>query len=169
MCPTYDTHFAVVCAPNGQHQAGVFVYSLYFYGLLIASRPRTDQYLIAFRRAVKPGSVVLDIGTGTGIMALIACQLGARKVYAIEPADVIEVARETAELNGFLDRICFIQDLSTHITLPERADVIVSDLHSVLPMHETSLASLIDARKRHLAPNGVMIPLRENLWAAVVS
>ena len=145
------------------------MYTLYEHGSVIASTVRTHASREALRRAVKPGSVVLDIGTGTGILAFFACQSGARKVYAIEASDVIEVARETAELNGLADRIEFIQDLSTQVTLPEQVDVIVSDLHSVLPMHETSIASIIDARRRFLAPNGNIIPLYENLWAAVVS
>ena len=58
-------------------------------------------------RAVTDGSVVLDIGTGTGIFAMLACRYGARKVYAIDPNGAIEVAREIARDNGFDDRIEF--------------------------------------------------------------
>ncbi|HKR23383.1 MAG TPA: hypothetical protein VJS17_12345, partial [Pyrinomonadaceae bacterium] len=70
--------------------------------------------------------------------------------------------------HGYSDRIEFIQDLSTNVTLPERADVIVSDLHGVLPLHRQHLPSIIDARSRLLAPGGVLIPPRDTLWAAVV-
>ena len=52
--------------------------------------------------------------------------------------------------------------------LPERADVIVSDLHGALPLYRQHLPSIVDARKRLLAPGGVLIPERETLWGAIV-
>ena len=145
------------------------MYSVANYGSMIADRVRMDAYVRALRQSVKPGSVVLDIGTGTGICALLACQLGARRVYAVEPSDAIQVAREIATANGYADRIEFIQDLSTNITLPERADVIVSDLRGVLPFLGSHFASIADARRRHLASGGALIPQRDTLWAAIVT
>jgi protein arginine N-methyltransferase 1 len=145
-----------------------FVYSLGGYGEMIADRGRTEAYREALRQTVKPGSVVLDIGTGTGMMAMMACQFGARRVYAIEPGDVIEVARELAAANGFADRIEFIQGVSTEVTLPERADVIVSDLRGVMPLFQHIIPSMVDARRRFLTPGGVLIPRRDTLWASVL-
>jgi protein arginine N-methyltransferase 1 len=142
------------------------VYSLRAFGAMIADRVRMDAYTLALRRAVKPGSVVVDIGTGTGIFALLACRFGARRVFAIEPDDVIQVARELATANGFADRIEFIQDHSTRVTLPERADVVIADVRGGLP--GLQVPTLIDARRRLLAPGGTLIPQRDTLWAAVV-
>lgn len=99
---------------------------------------------------------------------MLACKLGARRVYAVEPNDVIQLAREAAVANGFDDRIEFFQNLSTDITLPERADVIIFDLRGVLPWYQQHIPSIVDARKRFLAPGGVLIPHRDVLWAAVV-
>jgi protein arginine N-methyltransferase 1 len=144
------------------------VYRIYDYGSMIADRVRTDAYAQALRQVVTPESVVLDIGTGTGIWALLACQFGARQVYAIESTDAIQVAREIAAANGYAERIEFIQDMSTRVTLPEQADVIVSDMHGVLPLCEQNLPSLIDARRRLLVPGGTMIPQVETLWVGVV-
>ena len=138
------------------------------YGRMISDRVRMDAYLRALRKAIKPGSVVLDIGTGTGIMALLACRLGAGRVYAIEPDDAIELGRETAIANGYAERIEFIQDMSTRVTLPERVDVIVSDIGGALPFFQLHIPSIIDARKRFLAPGGILIPQRHALWAAPV-
>ncbi|MFQ5742654.1 MAG: 50S ribosomal protein L11 methyltransferase [Acidobacteriota bacterium] len=143
-------------------------YGLSGYGEMIADTVRMSAYEQALRQAIEPDSVVLDIGTGTGILAFLACQLGARRVYAIEPGDVIQVAREIAAANGFADRIEFIQDLSHRVSLPERADVMVSDLRGVLPPFRRHLPSIIDARARLLAAEGTMIPRCDALWAAVV-
>ena len=135
---------------------------------MIADEVRMRAYSGALRRAVHPDSTVLDIGAGTGILSLLACQYGARKVYAVEPSSAIVIAEETARANGFADRIQCIQALSTDITLPEKADVVVSDLYGVLPLFEQRLPSIIDARRRLLAPGGNLIPKRDVLWAAVV-
>src|SRR5258708_948467 len=144
------------------------MYSIFAYGSMIGDRVRMDAYLRALRAVVKPDSIVLDIGTGTGIFAMLACQLGARKVYAIEPNDAIQIAREIARANGYAERIEFFQNLSTEVTLPERADVIISDLGGVLPCLQQHLPSIADARERFLASGGTLIPQRTTLWTAVV-
>ncbi len=143
------------------------MYSIADYGSMIADKVRMDAYVQALRQMVKPDSVVLDIGTGTGIFALLACQFGARRVYALEPNDAIQLAREMAAANGYADRITFMQTLSTQATLPEPADVIVSDIRSLLPFFQHHLPSIVDARKRHLAPGGILIPQRDTVWVAV--
>ncbi|MCL1465755.1 50S ribosomal protein L11 methyltransferase [Argonema galeatum] len=144
------------------------MYSILGYGSMIADKGRMDAYVKALRQAVKPDSVVVDIGTGTGIFALLACQFGAKKVYAIEPSDTIQVAREIAYVNGYADRIQLIQKLSSQVELPELADVVISDIRGVLPLFKQHIPSIVDARKRLLAPGGIMIPQRDTLWAAVV-
>jgi len=144
------------------------MYSLHFYGQMLADAPRMDAYAAALRETVNRDSVVMDLGCGPGVFALLACKLGARRVYAVEPDNVIGLAREAAAANGFADRIEFFEKLSTEITLPEPATIIVSDLRGVLPWFEQNISSIIDARKRLLAPRGVLIPGRDILWAAVV-
>ena len=144
------------------------MYSLHFYGQMIADAPRMDAYTAALRQTIKPDSVVMDLGCGPGVFALLACKLGARRVYAVEPSNVIALAREAAEANGFADRIQFFEKLSTEITLDEPATIIVSDLRGVLPWFQQHIPSMIDARKRLLARGGTLIPRRDIVWAAVV-
>ena len=145
------------------------MYSISDFGHMIADEKRTDAYVAALQRAITADTVVLDIGTGTGIFAMLACRFGARHVYAVEPGDEIHVARKIAHENGYADRITFIQGLSTRVTLPERANVVISDLHGVLPYFQVHLPSIMDARQRHLAAGGILIPQQDILWAAVVS
>jgi protein arginine N-methyltransferase 1 len=149
-------------------QGALEMYSLTSYGEMIADRVRTEAYAQALRQIVKPGSVVLEIGTGPGILAILACQLGASHVIAIESDEIIQIARENAVINGCAGRIEFIEDFSTRVTLSGQADVIVSDLHGVLPLYGRLIPSIVDARRRLLRPGGVLIPREEKLWAAVV-
>jgi type I protein arginine methyltransferase len=144
------------------------MYSLRAYGSMIADRIRVDAYAEALRRTVRQESIVAEIGTGPGIFAVLACQLGASRVYAIEPAEIIQVAREVAAANGCGDKIEFIEQFSNRVTLPIRADVILSDLRGILPVFERHIPAIADARRRFLVPGGVMIPRRDTLWAAIV-
>lgn len=145
------------------------MYTILDYGTMTNDRRRTDAYRDALRKRVTAASVVLDLGAGPGMLTLLACQAGARRVYAVEPNGIIQVARETAAANGYTDRVEFIQEFSTNVDLPEKVDIIVSDIHGVLPFHEQSIATLIDARERFLKPEGFFVPSRDVVWLALVS
>jgi SAM-dependent methyltransferase len=144
------------------------MYSLGEYGSMIVDAVRTGPYRQAIEAAVKPGSVVIDLGCGPGYFALMACCAGARKVYAIDLAEIAQFGRHLASANNFSGRIEFLQGDSRQIQLPERADVIVSDIRGALPFYSHSMVSLEDARQRFLAEGGVLIPERDTLYAAIV-
>jgi protein arginine N-methyltransferase 1 len=144
------------------------MYDLIGYGDMVADGIRTDCYARALREAVKPDSAVLDIGTGTGLFALLACRFGARHVYAVELGNAIALAREIARANGFEQRITFMQRRSERVTLPEPVDVVVSDVRGVLPLYQRSVSVVLDARRRLLAPGGRMIPRRDLLMVSPV-
>lgn len=144
------------------------MYSVADYGSMIADRVRMDAYEAALKAAIRPGAVVLDIGAGTGICALLACRYGARHVYALEVNPAVVVGRTIAEANGLAERITFVRQLSTSWQPPEQADVMVSDLRGVLPLTSGHLPAIIDARTRLLKSGGIQIPRRDDLWAAVV-
>jgi protein arginine N-methyltransferase 1 len=144
------------------------MYSLGAYASMLADRVRTGAYERALRQTLKPGMVVMEIGTGPGAMAVLACKIGASRVYAVESSPVIQVAREIAAANHCADKITFLEDLSTKITLPAKADVIISDLHGILPFLDHHIPSIADARRRFLAPGGTLIGREDRIWAAVV-
>ena len=144
------------------------MYSLGGYGSMVADRVRVDAYAKALSKTVRAGAVVVEIGTGPGIFAVLACQAGAGHVYAIESSKIIHVAREVAAANGCTDKIEFFEELSNRVTLPDRADVILSDLRGVLPLYEHHIPTIVDARRRFLAPGGTLIPRSDTLWAAIV-
>lgn len=146
-------------------------YSLFAFGAMIGpnSKIRVDAYAKALRQTIVPEhSVVLEIGTGAGFFALLAAKFGARHVYAIDPSPSVHVGRELAVANGVDDRITFMQKRSTQVTLPECADIIVSDIRGILPWLQHHIPSIADARERLLAPDGVLIPKQDTVWAAVV-
>jgi type I protein arginine methyltransferase len=135
---------------------------------MIADSKRFSAYAKAIKKAVRPGDTVLEIGCGPGVFTLVAAQAGARRVYAIESDDVINVARRLAEANGLSERIEFIQGDSRRVELPERVNVVVADIRGILPLYDHAVPSIEDARERFLAPGGILIPRRDTLKAAVV-
>ena len=144
------------------------MYSVSGYGEMIADQVRRQAYLAALKQTVKSGSIVLEIGSGLGLFAIAAAQLGAERVYALEPDDVIELSRESARSAGVADKITFIQELSTDVQLPEQVDVVTSDLRGVLPLFLNHIPSIIDARERLLKTGGVLIPALDNIWASPI-
>jgi len=145
------------------------MYDLHDFAEMVNDRVRMSAYLEALRDAISPSSIVMDIGAGSGIFSLLACKLGARKVYAVDPSDAIHAARIMARENGCGGTIEAIRGTSYDLPVREPVDVIVSDLRGVLPLFRRHIATIIDARKRFLRPNGVLIPARDTLWAALVS
>jgi protein arginine N-methyltransferase 1 len=144
------------------------MYSLRDYGDMIADRERFEAYRKAISHTVRPGDVVLEIGCGPGVFALLACQAGARRVYAIDSEEIVHFARELAAANGCAERMEFIQCDSRKLQLPQSVDVIIADLRGSLPFFGYAIASLEDARQRFLAPGGRLIPQRDILRAAVI-
>jgi type I protein arginine methyltransferase len=144
------------------------MYDFAGHGAMISDPVRVRAYERALRQTVKPGIVVLEIGTGAGIMAILACQLGAKRVYTIEPTAIIYLAQEIAAANHCADKIEFIEDVSRRVRAPIQADVIVSDLRGMLPLLEDHIATIADARTRFLAPGGILVGRKDRLWAAVV-
>lgn len=132
---------------------------------MLNDRDRTTRYQRAIRSIVKPGDVVVDIGTGSGVMAASAALAGAARVYAIERTDMAKVARRVFEANHLADRITVIEAQSTDVELPERADVLISEIIGDDPLAEDVLAVTNDAILRLLKPSARMIPSLLRLYA----
>ena len=119
---------------------------------------RTGDYLSALAAAVRPGDVVLDIGTGSGVLAVAAARAGARRVYAIEASDIAEVAGRVFAANGVTDTVTLIPGWSRQIELPEPADLLVAEIIGNEPLEEEILETTLDARRRLLKPDARLIP-----------
>ena len=115
---------------------------------------------------MRPDDVVLDVGSGTGILAFFACDAGARRVYAVEQQHTADAAAMCARQFGYADRITVIHGRSSEIELPEPASVLVTETIGPLVFNEGILGIVVDARRRLLAADARFIPSRLDLWIA---
>ena len=125
---------------------------------MLNDRERTAAFLTAIQETVRPGDVVVDIGTGTGILAIAAARAGARHVYAIESSSIGQVANLMFEANGLASRITLLEGRSTHVELPEKADVLIGEIIRNAPLGERVLETFLDARTRFLKPDARFVP-----------
>ena len=121
---------------------------------------RTGRYLDAISAVVRSGDVVLDLGAGTGVLTLAAARAGARKVYAVEVSGDVRLIRGLCSEYIQKGVVQPIQDWSTSVKLPERADVLVTETIGNDPFGEDILELTMDARRRLLTPDARLIPKR---------
>lgn len=125
------------------------------YQAMVDDEPRTKGYENAIKKrlaGMEGAATVVDIGTGSfAILATMAAKAGARKVYAIEKnAAAAKMARETVAKAGLQDKIEIIEGDSMQVELPEKVDLIVSELIGSIATQEGVEPIIKDAAKRFL-------------------
>ena len=126
---------------------------------------RLDAYRRAIEATVKPGDVVIDAGSGTGILALYAAKAGARKVYAIEQSDFADWIPVMASKNGFGAIIELVRGNFGSVQLPEQADVLVTETFGAWALAEGAASELDLCIQRNLKPEGKLIPSHIQFYA----
>lgn len=129
---------------------------------MMADKPRNDAYQAAIERTAR-GRRVLDIGTGAGLLAMMAARAGAHSVISCEMVGAIaERARDIIALNGLSDRITVIDKTSTDLSvgrgLPERAQVLVTEVFSSSLIREGVLPTIEHAHQQLLTDDAIVIP-----------
>lgn len=136
-----------------QHQFG----NLYVHEIMLADQARVATFRQAINKYVNQTTTVLDLGTGTGLLAFLSALRQARQIYAIDHAEIIEVAKAVAEINQ-LANIHFVKASSQQVTLPEKVDVIVQEQIGSWLFNENMIGSVLDLRDRLLKPGGKILP-----------
>ena len=139
---------------------------------ILRDRPRLDAYARAIQAVVKPGMLVLDIGTGSGILAMMAARAGAELVVACEREPMLaEVATAIVARNGLSDRVRVINKESTMLQighdLPRQVDCVISEVISADLLSENVLRTMAAARNlmTEAAPT---VPRRGAIHVALV-
>ncbi len=145
----------VVYDVSNEEQLG----DLYFHETMVFDKVRMDTYHEGIRRNVKQGDVVVDLGTGTGILALFAAQQNPKKIYAIEHSELIETARHIASSNN-VHCIEFVHSNSRDFkpSSNESVDVIIHEQIGNVLFEENMVQNLLDLKRRILKKTGKILP-----------
>lgn len=134
---------------------------------------RNTAFDSAIRKRVTPDALVLDIGTGAGLLAMMAARAGARKVVSCEMVPLIaEKAREIVAKNGYAGCIDVIAKKSTFLRvgdeLPQKADLLITETFDAGLLGEGALESIDDARLRLLREDAAVIPKGATVFGMLV-
>ncbi|MFI5358197.1 MAG: 50S ribosomal protein L11 methyltransferase [Opitutales bacterium] len=124
---------------------------------MLADQSRMAFYQAAISRHIRPGDRVVDLGTGTGILAALASRQGAAHIYAIDHSAILRHARTLAAANG-IEHVEFIATHSMDFTTAEPVDVIVHEQMGDCLFDEDMVANVTDLRDRLLKPGGRILP-----------
>lgn len=134
---------------------------------------RNLAYEKAIKQSVKPGMTVFEVGTGSGLLAMMAARAGASHVYTSEKvAPIRKAAREIIRRNKLDDRITLLDKWSTAVSvgvdLPERVDLVIGEIFGPALLDEQALHFFNDAKARLLKPNGAILPLRATMHGMLI-
>ena len=136
---------------------------LYSHEIMIADTVRVNSYYEAIKRNIKPGDVILDLGTGTGILSLFAAQQKPKQVYAIDHSEFIHVAGQIAEHNK-IGGITFVRANSANLTLAEKIDVLLHEQIGDDLFNEHMVENILDVKRRLLKEDGRILPGKFELF-----
>lgn len=129
----------------------------------VADRVRLGAYRKALEQVVSPDSVVLDLGSGTGILGMLACRAGAAAVYSVDRSRMAEAARRVARESPFAERIRVLRADSRDVVLPTRANVVVADQMGPFGVGAGLVESFARARVSLLTEGAAFLPRRLTL------
>ncbi len=143
--------------------------TLHHHQKMLMDGTRNKLLFEAIKRHVTSETAFLDIGAGTGVWAILAAKLGAKRVVAVEIDEcLIPIIFRHAQENGVADRVEIIHGNSDDVKIRGKFDVIVSELFGNNPYGNQTVKSFVSLRSRFLASGGVLIPQKMAMLAAPV-
>lgn len=135
--------------------------------VLLSDSARTEAYAAALAEAVTPGMSVLDLGTGSGILAMLAARAGAGRVIGVDVDPIVRLARQVVEANGLGHVVTLLETDSRDLDLGPEIDLIVTECMGNFFVTDEMQRAVADAR-RFLRPGGRFLPSRIDLFLAPV-
>lgn len=134
---------------------------------ILADAVRNEAFGRAIKAVVKPGDTVVDVGSGTGFLAMLACRSGAERCFLIESdPDLVRLSGEILKRNR-MTGCTIVHAHSSEVTGLPKADVVLSETLGNFAYEESIVEGMKDAR-RFLKPRGRMVPQGVDQWVVPV-
>ena len=136
---------------------------------MLKDKVRTGAYQKAIleNKDIFKDKIVLDVGSGTGILSFFAAQAGAKHVYGIEFADIADFSIDIINKNNMQDKITIIKAKVEETELPvDKVDIILSEWMGYFLLYESMLDCVLYARDKWLKKDGYMFPDRAQMFLA---
>eukprot|EP00112_Aurelia_sp_Birch-Aquarium-sp1_P022793 Seg6546.1 transcript_id=Seg6546.1/GoldUCD/mRNA.D3Y31 product="Protein arginine N-methyltransferase 1" protein_id=Seg6546.1/GoldUCD/D3Y31 len=113
--------------------------------------------------------IVLDVGCGTGILCMFAAKAGAKHCYGVDCSSIIDHAGKIIKANHLDHKITLVKGKVEEIVLPvEKVDIIISEWMGYCLFYESMLDTVLHARDKWLAPDGMLFPDKANLYVCAI-
>ncbi|MCB9780386.1 MAG: 50S ribosomal protein L11 methyltransferase [Alphaproteobacteria bacterium] len=127
---------------------------------------RLQAYWEGLKAVVKPDDVVIDAGSGTGVLATMAALAGAKRVYAIERTDFAQVIPQVAADSGVGDIVQVVRADLGQVELPEKATVMVTETFGHVAFAEGMMEDVLACVQRNMVADPRIVPFAFSLHAA---
>ena len=119
---------------------------------MLKDKVRTEAYkkAIELNKEHFKNKIVLDIGCGTGVLSIFAARAGAKKVYAIDNAEIAHYAKEIVKKNELSKVINVMKGKIEEVKITEKVDIIISEWMGYFLLYESMLDSVLWARDKYL-------------------
>lgn len=159
-------------ALKGRNQAHCQIIPRWHFEMLNDEK-RNAVFEKALANAITEETIVLDIGSGTGLLAMMAARAGAKETITCEMvAPLAELARETIARNGLAGRIVSLNEKSTSLVvgkhMPRKANLLVTETVDGALLGENIISTIAHAKANLLTENAQIIPCAATIYAMVV-
>ncbi len=142
---------------------------LSYHGQMLGDGVRNKLLYEVIKKNVNAETNFLDIGAGTGVWAILAAKLGAKRSVAVEIEEsLIPIIFRHAQENGVAHKVEIIHANADDVKIRGKFDVIVSEVFGGSALGAETINSFVQLRSRFLAPNGVLIPQKLAMFAVPV-
>ena len=133
---------------------------------MLQDEARLQGYWNGLKAVVKPGDVVMDAGSGTGVLATMAALCGASKVYALEQSEFARSIPAVAKASGVGDIVEVVRGDFSKVRLPEKCDVMVTETFGAWSYAEDPCPDVSKCAAHNLKPDGIVVPNAVRMWLA---
>ena len=147
--------------------------SVDFVGQCLVDNERTVAFQKAINKLIKKNHTVLDLGTGSGIMALSAAKAGAKKVYAVEfDTFVARIASKATLLNKFKEKVSILINDARILHFPKKVkfDVVISEMLTTGMVDESQVQVMNNLHNKKLVDSStIFLPFKQDTYISLVN